>query len=184
MKRFFLLILTLAGSFAWAARPLSTAAENHSHETNAFTPDTIPWGPAPPVVRPGAQFAVLEGDPTASSGDYTIRLKMPDGFRISPHWHPERENVTVISGTFKVGMGDEFDASKMAAFTQSSEACVVRGHDAARLRSKAAGSPPRSSPSTNTSRLPSAVESPLGRVLNGPGSGGNRFLGLTLGDGS
>src|SRR5437879_11633773 len=62
MKRFFLLILTLAGSFAWAARPLSTAAENHSHETNAFTPDTIPWGPAPPVVRPGAQFAVLEGD--------------------------------------------------------------------------------------------------------------------------
>ena len=70
----------------------------------------IPFpGAAPPVVRPGAQFAVLEGDPTASTGDYTIRLKMPDGFRIAPHWHPQRENVTIISGTFKVGMGDEFD---------------------------------------------------------------------------
>jgi catechol 2,3-dioxygenase-like lactoylglutathione lyase family enzyme len=120
MKRFFLLVLTLAGSFAWAARPLSTAADNHSHETNAFTPDTIPWGPAPPVVRPGAQFAVLEGDPTASTGDFTIRLKMPDGFRISPHWHPQRENVTIISGTFKVGMGDEFDANKMKAFIAGS----------------------------------------------------------------
>jgi len=72
------------------------------------------------VVRPGAQFAVLEGDPTASTGDFTIRLKMPDGFRIAPHWHPNRENVTVISGTFKVGMGDEFEANKMAAFTAGS----------------------------------------------------------------
>jgi hypothetical protein len=32
--------------------------------------------------------------------------RMPDGYRISPHWHPKRENVTVISGNFKVGMGD------------------------------------------------------------------------------
>jgi hypothetical protein len=84
----------------------SAASHDHSHEKNAFTPDTIPWGPAPPVVRPEAQFAVLEGDPTASTGDYTIRLKMPDGFRIAPHFHPLRENVTVISWTFKVGMGD------------------------------------------------------------------------------
>jgi len=52
-------------------------------KTNAFTPDTIPWGPAPAGRAPGrAQFAVLEGDPTASTGDFTIRLKMPDGF---PH---------------------------------------------------------------------------------------------------
>jgi len=51
MKRFFLLTLALAGSLAWAARPVGTAADHTSHETNAFTPDTIPWGPAPPVVR-------------------------------------------------------------------------------------------------------------------------------------
>lgn len=83
---------------------------------NAFTPDQVKWDPAPPFVNPGAQLAVLEGDPTASSGDFTIRLKMPAGYRIAPHWHPKRENVTVISGNFKVGMGDKFDESKMMTF--------------------------------------------------------------------
>ena len=90
-------------------------ASAHGHADNAHTPDTIQWSPAPPLVEPGAQFAVLEGDPTATTGDYTIRLKLPNGYRINPHWHPLRENVTVISGTFKVGMGDNFDPSKMAA---------------------------------------------------------------------
>ncbi len=120
MKRYLSFTLAMAGMFSWAGLAFTSAAHDHSPETNAFTPDTIPWGPAPPVVRPGAQFAVLEGDPTGSTGDFTIRLKMPDGFRIAPHWHPNRENVTVISGTFKVGMGDEFEANKMAAFTAGS----------------------------------------------------------------
>jgi catechol 2,3-dioxygenase-like lactoylglutathione lyase family enzyme len=120
MKRYLSLALAVAGMFSWAALAFSGAAPDPLHEKNAFTPDTIPWGPAPPVVRPGAQFAVLEGDPTASTGDFTIRLKMPDGFRIAPHWHPNRENVTVISGTFKVGMGDEFEANKMKAFIAGS----------------------------------------------------------------
>jgi catechol 2,3-dioxygenase-like lactoylglutathione lyase family enzyme len=120
MKKYLFLTLAVAGFFAGAGQLLTIAAHDHGHERNAFTPDTIPWGPAPPVVRPGAQFAVLEGDPTATTGDFTIRLKMPDGFRIAPHWHPNRENVTIISGTFKVGMGDEFEANKMAAFTAGS----------------------------------------------------------------
>jgi mannose-6-phosphate isomerase-like protein (cupin superfamily) len=83
---------------------------------NVFTPDKIPYGPVPSFVPAGAQLAVIEGDPGASAGDFTIRLKMPDGYRISPHWHPKRENVTVISGNFKVGMGDTFDESKMMTF--------------------------------------------------------------------
>src|ERR1700675_2197224 len=120
MKRHLSLTIAVAGLLAGAAWPFISVAHDHAHERNAFTPDTIPWGPAPPLVRPGAQFAVLEGDPTASTGDFTIRLKMPDGFRIAPHWHPNRENVTIISGTFKVGMGDEFDASKMTAFIAGS----------------------------------------------------------------
>jgi quercetin dioxygenase-like cupin family protein len=95
-------------------------AAAHEHEHNAYTAESIHWVPAPPLVEPGAQFAVLEGDPTAAKGDYTIRLKMPDGYRINPHWHPLRENVTVISGTFKVGMGDTFEVEKMAAFPAGS----------------------------------------------------------------
>lgn len=87
---------------------------------NAFTPDTMPYGPVPAFIPTGAQLAVLEGDPTASTGDFTIRLKMPDGYKIPPHWHPKRENVTVINGTLKVGMGDKFDESKMSPFPAGS----------------------------------------------------------------
>ena len=87
---------------------------------NTFTPNQIKWGPPPPFVAAGAQLAVLEGDPGASSGDFTVRLKMPYGYKIAPHWHPKRENVTVISGKFKVGMGDTFDESKMSEFPAGS----------------------------------------------------------------
>src|SRR3984957_21291173 len=120
MKRYLSLSLAVAGMFACAGLAFTSAAHDHAHEKNAFTPETIPWGPAPPVVRHGAQFAVLEGDPTASTGDFTIRLKMPDGFRIAPHWHPNRENVTIISGTFEVGMGDTFEPNTMKAFQTGS----------------------------------------------------------------
>src|SRR6202453_2951023 len=99
---------------------LSVLAATRATTQNAFTPDKVPYGPVPAFLPPGAQLAVLEGDPGASSGDFTVRLKMPDGYRIAPHWHPNRENVTVISGTFKVGMGDRFDESKMGTFPTGS----------------------------------------------------------------
>jgi len=86
----------------------------------AFTPDQVKFGPAPPFIPAGAQLAVLEGDPMAATGDFTVRLKMPDGYRIAPHWHPNRENVTVVSGTLKVGMGDKFDATHMMSFPAGS----------------------------------------------------------------
>jgi hypothetical protein len=119
MKKYLFPAAATAVLFTWAGLDLGRAAQDHSHKF-AFTPDAVHWGPAPPVVEKGAQFALLEGDPTASSGDYTIRLKMPDGFRINPHWHPLRENVTVISGTFRVGMGDAFETSKMGTFPAGS----------------------------------------------------------------
>jgi quercetin dioxygenase-like cupin family protein len=104
------IVLTLAALFA--AQPLQAQ--------NAFTPNQVKWGPAPPFIPAGAQLAVLEGNPLADSGDYTIRIKMPDGYKIAPHTHPQRENVTVLSGTLKVGMGDTFDASKMMSFSAGS----------------------------------------------------------------
>jgi hypothetical protein len=109
------LVLALLAGTWWMTRS-HTARAMASTEKNAFTPDAIPYGPPPSFVAPGAQLAVIEGNPLASSGDYTVRLKMPDGYRIAPHWHPQRENVTVISGTLKVGMGDQFDQSSMMSF--------------------------------------------------------------------
>jgi ChrR-like protein with cupin domain len=121
MKRMFCVLLILSAATIWLTqRNLSAAAAPPSDAKNAFTPDSIQWGPPPPFVAPGAQLAVLEGNPMASSGDYTIRLKMPAGYKIAPHWHPLRENVTVISGNFKVGMGDHFDESKMMVFPAGS----------------------------------------------------------------
>lgn len=95
-------------------------AASPAPEQNIFTPDQIQFGAVPPFLAPGAQLAVLEGDPTAATGDFTVRLKMPDGYRIAPHYHPKRENVTVISGNFKVGMGDKFEESKMSTFGSGS----------------------------------------------------------------
>src|SRR5438874_6917601 len=65
----------------------------------------VKWGPGPAFLPAGARFAVLQGDPGAS-GVYTIRLRLPNGYVIKPHYHPTDENVTVVSGTFVVGMGD------------------------------------------------------------------------------
>jgi quercetin dioxygenase-like cupin family protein len=44
-----------------------------------------------------------------------MRLRVPDRYRIPPHYHPVTKHVTVLKGTFKVGMGEKFDASAMTA---------------------------------------------------------------------
>ena len=74
----------------------------------------LDWGPAPPVLPPGAEFAVLQGDP-ASNAPFTIRLRLPSGYRIPPHTHPTDEHVTVLTGRFLVGMGVTFETDGLSA---------------------------------------------------------------------
>ena len=69
---------------------------------------TAKWGPAPPMLPPGAQIAVLAGDPT-KSGPYTVRLKFPANYDIPAHSHPGDENVVVVSGELFMGMGTRLD---------------------------------------------------------------------------
>jgi len=85
----------------------------------------IKWGPAPPAFQPGAQFAVLEGDPS-KAGPFVVRLKMPDGYKVMPHWHPTDEHVTVVSGTLNAGMGDKWDDASMKTFTAGAFATMPR----------------------------------------------------------
>jgi len=66
------------------------------------------WGPAPAVFPKGAEMAVLSGDPSKHD-IYVVRLKMPANYTIAAHWHPTSEYVTVISGSFHIGMGDKLD---------------------------------------------------------------------------
>jgi quercetin dioxygenase-like cupin family protein len=68
----------------------------------------LKWGEPPPVFEKGASFTVVSGDP-GKAGLFVVRLKMPPGYKIAPHWHPTDEHVTVLSGTFGLGMGDKFD---------------------------------------------------------------------------
>ena len=68
----------------------------------------IQWKDGPPSLPKGAQIAILEGDP-AKDGPFVFRVKLPDGYRIAVHTHPKTERVTVISGTFHIGIGDKFD---------------------------------------------------------------------------
>ena len=82
----------------------SAGVENHG----LIAPSDVKWGPAPASIPPGAQGAVLEGDP-AKAGPFTLRLKLPDGYRIPPHYHAAIEHVTVLQGTFALGMGDKVD---------------------------------------------------------------------------
>jgi hypothetical protein len=72
-----------------------------------LTPGDVKWGPAPPVLPAGAQVAVLDGDPF-KPGFFTLRLKFPDGYKIPAHTHPTDENIVVVQGTFRAGMGDAF----------------------------------------------------------------------------
>lgn len=78
----------------------------------ALEPSALKWGDAPPGLPAGAKVAVLSGDPS-KAGPFAIRAKFPAGYKISPHWHPSDENITVISGTFALGMGDAFDQAAM-----------------------------------------------------------------------
>ena len=117
------LIFTLATSFAVAG--ILVAAEEKSgtlSSSNAptqhkvLTPSDLTWVDAPPGLPAGAKIAVLDGDPT-KKGLFTIRLQTPDGYKIPPHTHPTVERITVISGTFHIGMGDKFDDSAARELT-------------------------------------------------------------------
>jgi quercetin dioxygenase-like cupin family protein len=73
--------------------------------------DDVKWGPVPPNIAAGAQLAVISGDPS-KEGPYVIRLKMPAGYKVPAHYHPQYENVTILTGEFHVGMGDKLDTDK------------------------------------------------------------------------
>lgn len=113
----------LAAGAQTKAPPKPQAAAGGEH--TMLTPDQLKWGPAPPSLPAGAQMAVLSGDPT-KPGLFTIRAKFPDGWAVAPHWHPTDEHLTVVSGTFMVGVGDKADAATMHSLTAGSFAKMPR----------------------------------------------------------
>jgi quercetin dioxygenase-like cupin family protein len=100
----------LAAFCLTAFAAVTSVIANPRAEPELCYPAAIQWKPGPASLPAGAQFAVLEGDPT-KEGPFTMRLRLPDGYRIPPHMHPAWERVTVISGTFHLGVGEKFAAA-------------------------------------------------------------------------
>jgi len=92
----------------WGLLAGVSLADEHGEGISLHSPAELKWQAGPPSLPKGAQIAVLEGDPS-KEGPFVFRVKAPDGYRIPPHTHPKTERVTVISGTFNIGMGEKFD---------------------------------------------------------------------------
>ena len=83
---------------------ISFAMDDSDHMV--MTSKEITWADGPASLPPGAKSAILFGDP-ASAGPFSMRLKFPAKYHIGPHTHPQDENITVISGAFFMGTGED-----------------------------------------------------------------------------
>src|SRR5262245_8715698 len=109
--KFFLLLTLFCFNVANVSKgtPIGGTLSNPTQSAHILINlDEAKWGPAPPALPPGAQLAVLDGDPSKAGMPFAILAKFPNGYKISPHWHPTDEHVVVLKGTFMMGLGDKF----------------------------------------------------------------------------
>ena len=106
---------TLCGVAAlWTAAAAATLAQT-PYPAVQLTPDQLTWVPYPA----GGEQAFLVGNPS-QPGPYAVRLRVPAGLRVPPHFHPDFRIVTVLSGTMYFAPGDRFDSTAMRAFPAGS----------------------------------------------------------------
>jgi quercetin dioxygenase-like cupin family protein len=125
-------VLLLGAGIARSQAPSTPPAEH-----KAMAPNDLQWGEAPPVFKKGAKMAVLYGDPSKPGALFIVRLKLPAGYKIMPHWHPTDENVTVISGAVAFGMGDKLDPGAKAMPAGSFASMPAKMHHFAAAKSEA-----------------------------------------------
>jgi len=99
-----------------------TACEKQEKAEHVMTPNQsahvmitdaeLTWVDGPSSLPDGATMVVLEGDPT-KAGLFTLRFKLPANYKVPPHFHPAEEHVTVLSGSFSMGLGENFDESAL-----------------------------------------------------------------------
>ena len=116
-----MVVMSLAvGSVARAQEEQATRLDvGAAAQVMRLTPAELTWTAGPPMLPPGASMAVIEGS-FNKPGPFTVRLKFPANYRIPAHWHPVRVTVTVISGTFHMGLGDELDTTNGKALPAGS----------------------------------------------------------------
>ena len=109
MKTTLLAGAACAAALCFAAVAAGTPKKAAKKEAVTLNAADLKWGEAPPAFPKGGQVTVLYGNPFAK-GDYALRFKMPDGYRIAPHWHTMDEQLTVLAGTLVLHMGDTMDS--------------------------------------------------------------------------
>jgi hypothetical protein len=120
-----------------AAGKSEAASKSDAAKADAvtLTPKEIKWSDAPPDLPKGAQMSVLHGDPTKKD-EFALRLKFPSGYKIPPHWHTNDEQLTIISGTFVIHMGDTMDAPAHELGQASYHFLPAKAHHAAETKSE------------------------------------------------
>ena len=107
----------------------TNAQKKLMHESNnhiMVMPKDIKWTAGPLALPAGAKKVILEGDPK-DSGLFTLRFLLPAGYKIMPHRHTAAEHITVIQGTFYMGVGEKFDERAMKAIPTSGFAVMSTG---------------------------------------------------------
>tara|TARA_R110000868_G_scaffold822_1_gene6082 strand:- start:9534 stop:10025 length:492 start_codon:yes stop_codon:yes gene_type:complete len=97
---------------------LSTAQGISAKEFNYINSENIVWKSFPAFPK-NVKLAILVGNPTKPE-PFIVRVKVPNGEKIMPHKHPEDRIYTVISGVFYIGIGDNYDESKLQAYPPGS----------------------------------------------------------------
>ena len=90
-------------------------------------PGTLEWGRQPPGLPDGARVAVVRGDPS-KAGPFTIRLDLPDGYDVKPHWHPTSERIRVLEGSLLVGEGREWSDAGLHRLRSGQETTMAARH--------------------------------------------------------
>lgn len=98
-----LLAVCLAAPLSWA---------QHAEHRMVKAAD-LKWADVPSLPK-GAQATTIEG-PMSEAVPFTVRIRFPANYRLPAHWHPAVERVTVLSGSFHMGVGDKFDEKKTSA---------------------------------------------------------------------
>jgi quercetin dioxygenase-like cupin family protein len=115
------LITRTAPSTESITRRIAEMARTHQPgqaEFKSILSEDVDWKPFP-AFPPSVRLAVLVGQPSDAS-PYVIRVKVPAGVKLMPHRHPEDRVYTVISGVFYIGLGEQFDESKLQAYAPGS----------------------------------------------------------------
>jgi quercetin dioxygenase-like cupin family protein len=117
--------LTASVALALALRAAAGAPVEPKKAVIALAPQDIRWF-TPSYYTDGRQRAHLLGD-SSKGGEWIDRVKIPGGSRVLAHTHPDDEIVTVIDGTWYLGIGERFDETKLKAYPAGSFILIPAG---------------------------------------------------------